>query len=440
MGRGHRRGPKQLRFLTLLNRIDQAANQIDDSRQSAKVNYPLTCCYRSGFALFYVQDPSLLEFQRQFQKKIQSNNLRTVFGIDRIPSDTQLREVLDTHNYSPLLEVYSDYFSRLQRSKQLGRYQFYNNHYLVTLDGSEYFNSENIHCKLCLSKEKSNGHKEYHHQVLQAAMVHPDMRQVIPLAPEFIRIQDGSNKNDCETNAGKRAISKIRLDHPQLPIIIVGDSLFSTGPFIRDLQARRFSFFLGVKPGSHKTLFEDVEGLRRGKLLNRLVVVTKKKGQRYVYEWVNQVALNGTTDSPVLNYMELSIYNAEGKRTKHFSWVSDIEISKENIQHLLRGARARWKIENENFNTLKNHGYHLEHNFGHGRKYLSEVFLVLNILAFFMHQIFEIVDELYQEARSCCSSRLEYWNVVRASLRLLLFESWDQVLERIHAPPQPAFE
>ena len=127
--------------------------------------------------------------------------------------------------------------------------------------------------------------------------------------------------------------------------------------------------------------------------------------------------------APVLNYMELKIYNALGKLTRRFSWMSDIEITKDNVQQLVRGARARWKIENENFNTLKNHGYHLEHNFGHGESYLSEAFFVLNILAFFFHQIFEIVDQLYQQARGCFSSRREYWNAVRSSFRLLLFES-----------------
>ena len=437
MGRGRRRGPKQLRFRALIDGLAQAVHRIVDHRQPAKVSYPLQDCYRSSFGLFYLQDPSLLEFQRRFQEQVQSNNLSTVFGVQAIPSDTQLREVLDTHNYAPLLEVFSDYFRRLQRSKQLDRYQFYQGFYLITLDGSQYFDSEKIHCRLCLSKEKSNGHTQYYHQVLQPALVHPNMRQVIPLAPEFIRRQDGTSKQDCETNAGKRAVDKIRTDHPQLPMIIVGDSLYSTGPFIRMLLKRHFSFFLGVKPGSHKTLFEDIEGLRRGKLLDRLEVLDKNR--RYVYEWVNQIPLNGTANSPVLNYMELKIYNAEGKLTRRFSWMSDIEISKDNVQQLVGGARARWKIENENFNTLKNHGYHLEHNFGHGESYLSEAFFVLNILAFFMHQIFQIVDQLYQQARGCFSSRVEYWNAVRSSFRLLLFESWDQVLERIHAPPRPAF-
>lgn len=439
MRRGKRRGPKQLRFRALLEALAQAVDRIVDHRQAGKLRYSLQDCYRSSFAMFYLQDPSLLEFQRRFQDQIQRNNLTTVFGVETIPSDTQLRAILDSHDYAPLLDVYREYFTRMQRAKQLERYRFYQGYYLITLDGSEYFNSEAVNCGLCLSRQKSGGEKEYYHQVLQAAMVHPALRQVIPLAPEFIRVQEGESKQDCELNAGKRIIKKIRRDHPQLPMIIVADALYSKAPFIELLRAGRFSFCIGVKAASHKSLFEEIEGLRRGGMID---VLEREglKGRRYVYEWVNEVPLNGRAGSPIVNYMGLRIYNSKGKLTRRFSWVSDIEIREDNVEQLVRGARARWKIENENFNTLKNHGYHLEHNFGHGSRYLSETFFVLNVVAFFMHQIFSIVDCLYQAARGGFSSRVEYWNAIRASFRLFLFESWDQVLERINGPPLPIFQ
>ena len=138
--------------------------------------------------------------------------------------------------------------------------------------------------------------------------------------------------------------------------------------------------------------------------------------------------------------MQLTIFNDEGKRTFRTSWVTDIQITAENVEHLVRGARSRWKIENEGFNTLKNHGYHLEHNFGHGKQYLSETLFVLNLIAFFVHQILELVDELYQQVRAKFSARVEFWNAIRATFRIFLFSSWDEVLERMNAPPQPAFQ
>ena len=120
--------------------------------------------------------------------------------------------------------------------------------------------------------------------------------------------------------------------------------------------------------------------------------------------------------------------------------MTDLVVSEENVREVVRGARARWKIENEGFNTLKNHGYHLEHNFGHGHRYLSEAFFVLNLLAFYVHQILELTDRLYQSCRAGFSARREFWNAIRASFRLLLFDSWEQVLLRMNSPPLPAFQ
>ena len=123
--------------------------------------------------------------------------------------------------------------------------------------------------------------------------------------------------------------------------------------------------------------------------------------------------------------------------TYHNAWVTDLLPTAANVAHLVRAARARWKIENEGFNTLKNHGYHLEHNFGHGQQHLSEAFFVLNLLAFFMRQIFELLDGLYQQVRAGFSSRREFWSAVRAAFRLFLFPSWDHVLVPMNSPPQP---
>ena len=438
MGRGGGRGPKQLRFRALLEALGEAMDLITDSRRQASVLFSLRDCYLSPWAMFFLQDPSLLEFQRRFEDQLQSNNLRTVFGVEKIPSDSQLRDVVDQLEWQPLRAAFREYVRRLQRSKVLERYQVLGGRYLLTLDGSEYFNSEQLHCPGCLERHHGDGTVEYYHQILQPTIVNPGLRQVLPLAPEFIRRQDGANKQDCETNAAKRAIERIRGEYRQLDLIIVGDSLYSKGPFLGDLQKLRLSFLLGAKPADHKSLFADIEGLRRCGRLDRLEI-PGPKGQRYLYEWLNGVPLGADPKSPVVNFVQMSISNAEGKLTYRGSWVTDIELTSQNIQEVVRGARARWKIENETFNTLKNQGYHLEHNFGHGEKNLSEAFFVLNLLAFLAHQIQELVDELYIKARGRFSARVEFWNAVRVSFRLLLFESWDQVLQRITGPPLPAF-
>ena len=407
-----------------------------DARRQASARYTLSDCYRSAYAMFYLQDPSLLEFQRRFQSQIQSNNLSTVFGVGEIPSDTHLRDLLDAADYRPLTEVFATYIRRLQRSKELERYRVYEEKYLLTIDGGEYFNSERLQCHYCLTRNKSSGVHEYFHQALQPALVHPELREVLPLAPEFIRRQDGASKQDCETNAAVRLMERLRSEYPQLPLIVVADSLHATTPSIRRLESKRCSFLLAVKPGSHKHLFEEIAQLRDGEMLGR-VERHDRRGRRYLYEWSNELAFGADPKSPQVNFLALTIFNSAGKPTFRGSWVSDIPITEENVEQLVRAARARWKIENEGFNTLKNQGYHLEHNFGHGTRHLSEAFFVVNLLAFFAHQIFQLVDRAYQQARAGFSSRVEFWNAIRAMFRLFLFATWDDVLARMNSPPQP---
>lgn len=389
--------------------------------------------------MFFLQDPSLLEFQRRFQNSIQRNNLSTVFGVGDIPGDSQLRDVIDEHSYEPLYGVFEEYFKGLQRGKHLEEYRFLGKYYLVSVDGTQYFESEKIGCMKCLRKKSKDDEIRYSHQILQATLVAPGKRQVIPFGPGFISNSGREGTQDCELKAGKRLIPKLRAAHRQLPMMIVGDSLYSKQPFIRLVKKHKMSFILGAKPKDHKTLMEDIEGLRRGGCLQR-VEYTDKKKKRYVYEWVNEIPLNGYLGGDVVNFIEFHIFDAGGKRTYHNSWVTDIEVSEENVRELVKGGRSRWKIENEGFNTLKNHGYHLEHNFGHGHKNLSEAFFVLNLLAFFVHQILEISDLLYQRCRAGFSARREFWNAIRASFRLLLFDSWEQVLTRMNSPPLPAFQ
>ena len=437
MARGLRRGPVLLRFRSLVDSVARYVDGIVDTRQLSKVRYSLRDCFLSGLALFFVQDSSLLQFQRRFRRKFQADNLYSTFGVSRIPCDSQFRDLIDRHDHQPILPCFADFIGRLQRFKWLQHYQIFDARYLITLDGSRYFSSELVNCEHCLTTTKA-GITRYHHDILQAAIVRPGKPEVLPLAPEFIRNSDGRggkyDKQDCEINAGYRMLERLRCDYPRMAAIIVADSLYSKQPFVEELTAKRFSFLLVAKPGDHKSLYENVDGLRCGNLLDRHHTV--HRGERYVYEWVTELPLNGKPDSPLINFIQFQIIE-DGEVTYRNAWVTDLVPTTDNIVQLVRAARARWKIENETFNTLKNQGYHLKHNFGHGDQHLAEAFFTLNLLAFFMHQIFQLVDGLYQRVRTLFSSRRAFWDEVRSAFRLFLFTSWDQVLVRMNSPPQP---
>jgi len=185
---------KHLSFNGLRKTISKRFLQIEDYRQKGKVDHSLHDCFMSGFAMMFMQDPSLLEFQRRMQEIIHENNLQTVFDVSSIPRDTQMRDVLDNASNHEIENIFSDFFRLLQRGKQLERFQFLDGYYLIPLDGSGYFSSEKISCQSCLTKTSEKGKVRYEHQILQAVMVCPGEKQVIPLAPEPIRNTDGTVK------------------------------------------------------------------------------------------------------------------------------------------------------------------------------------------------------------------------------------------------------
>lgn len=422
---------KHLGFCGLLKTISSRFQLVDDARRG-KIDHSLQDCLMSAFAMMFFQDPSLLAFQQKLQQLHNRNNLTTVFGIQSIPKDTQFRDIIDRCSPDQLTAVFSDLFAHLQRGKQLQLFKFLDEYYLMPIDGSEYFSSEKIHCPSCLTATPEKGEVRYHHQILQAVLVCPGIRQVIPLAPEPIQNTDGTEKQDCETNAAKRLIRRIRQIHPKLKIIVAGDDLYSKQPFIDELKQARMSFILTAKPSDHKILFQWFEELKQLDGVSCLKY-QDLKGRVHLYEWVNEVPLNGTKDADHVNFFQYSLI-VSGKVTYHNSWVTDIVISRDNVDKLTKGGRARWKIENETFNTLKNQGYHIEHNFGHGQRNLSVNFFLLNLLAFFVHQILELTDLLYQKCRSTFSSRKEFWNQLRCTFRIILFDSWQRLLSFILDP------
>ena len=425
---------KHLSFSALRRGLSEFFEEIDDSRQAGKIDYTLHDCLMSALAMMFFQDPSVLSFQRRMQDSMQSNNLKTQFGVNTIPSDSSLRQSMDAVPTEAIHPAFSILFQRLHRGKQLVPYRLDSGHYLIALDGSQYFSSEKINCPSCLTYKGVKGSLRYSHQIVQAVMLNPHMKQVLPLAPEPIANTDGHRKQDCEINAAKRIVKKIRATHPKLVIMITGDSLYSKQPFIDVLKDTRMSFVLVVKPDYHKALFEwvnELDGLGQGGHLQ----LADKKGRRHVYRWVDRVPLNDSIDADHVSFFEYWL-QVDGKTTYHNSWVTDLAVSKDNVVELVQSGRARWKIENETFNTLKNQGYHLEHNFGHGHQYLSNNFFVLNVLAFYIHQILELCDSGYQYCRSKFSSRKEFWNNLRAGIRLMLFRDFEHLLRNVADPPE----
>jgi len=419
---------KKLSFGNLRKTVSKRIIEIAEPRQSGKIKYPLHDVCLSALGMMFFQDPSMLEFQRRLQDGVQRNNLQTMFNVSDIPKDNQIRDVIDNVPSEKLYPIFTDFFRLLQRGNYLRSYRVLNEWYLIPIDGTQYFKSGTISCPACLTKKHRNGTVSYSHQALCAAIVSPDQRQVFPLAPEPIKNTDGSKKQDCEINAGKRILKRIRNDHPKLKIIITADGLYSKGPFIETLRQQRMSFILIAKPADHKILFQQVLNKEDMEQAN-IIEWEDKKGRHHKYEWINHLRLNGGETSPTVNFFEYTIFKDEDTVSYTNSWVTDIHVTHDNVKELVKAGRAKWKIENENFNTLKNHGYNIEHNFGHGQKNLSFNFFIFILIAFFMHHILELTDQLFKKARAKFSARKEFWNQLRCTIRVIVFRNWESLLQ-----------
>ena len=354
--------------------------------------------------------------------------MKVIFGVETIPSDTQMRDMLDPVDPDSLRPVFGDVFRVLQRGKALEPFAFYDGGYLLAVDGTGQYSSRKVHCDSCQEKtHKTTNEVTYEHHMLGAVIVHPDHREVIPLAPEPIRKQDGATKNDCERNASKRLLEKIRREHPRLKLIVVEDGLASNAPHIRLLQQLDMHFILGVKPGDHAYLFQQIGAAYDEE---HTIVWTEGKVQ-CVISFVNGVPLNEANQDLLVNYLEYGEYDAEGNRLKTFSWVTDLTITRRNARHLVRGGRARWKIENETFNTLKNQGYHYEHNYGHGDRNLCVVFCMLMMLAFLVDQVQQHCCPLFEAARKKLGSKRALWESLRSHFRHFKCQSMCHIYEAI---------
>jgi len=380
----------------------------------------------SAFAVFSLKDPSLLVFDARRHDE----NLKRLYGIQHLPCDTQMREILDPLDPDLLRPCFSDVFAQAQRGNVLKPFRFLEGAYLLAIDGTGYFSSQHIHCENCLQKvSKRTGTVTYHHQMLGAVLVHPEHREVIPLAVEPIEKQDGQNKNDCERNAAKRLLQKIRQDHSHLKLIVIEDGLAANAPHLAELKRHKMHFLLVAKPGDHAYLFDQVIKAFEE---DRVPTMNWRVGETECQvAFLNKVPLNEANQDLLVNFLQYAECDAEGRQKKLFTWITDLPIRRRVVPLLVRGGRCRWKIENETFNTLKNQGYHFEHNYGHGHQHLSVVFAMLMMLAFLVDQLQQLCNPAFRAAWQRIGSKRLLWDNVRSHFRHFQFHSMQQLYEVI---------
>ena len=412
---------KDLNADALFGLVKSEFERVPDWR-TGDVDIPMADALMSGFALFSLKDPSLLAFDRR--RIAWDPNLHAIYRIDQVPCDTQMRVICDGVIPDVLRPVFRAVFRTLQRGKALEPFVFLDGHYLLSLDGTGFYSSNKIGSAACLIKtHPKTGALTYQLQLLGACLVHPEKREVIPLFPEMITNGDGREKNDCERNAARRWLRKFREDHPHLPVVLTEDALSPNAPHIRELIQHNCRFILGVKPGDHRFLFDYVEAAHAHGLTTEFERVDPTDPTiTHRFRFIDEVPLNKSNLDLRVNFVEYWQIGPKGTQ-QHFTWITDLPVSTDTVSWIMRGGRARWRIENETFNTLKNQGYHFGHNYGLGQRHLAAVFATLRMLAFLVDQAQQHCCPLFQAVWAKLGSKRALWEALRQFFRCFLFDS-----------------
>ena len=395
--------------------IRQSFEGVMDLRNS-RCKYDIGSVLASGFALFSLKSSSVLNFVERTTKE--SENIKAVYGLKEFVKESQFRSSLDGVEEGELCEIQVGLIHHIWNGGLLSKYRNLGKKWLqVTLDGVEHFNSTEVQCPCCLSRKLKNGKTQYYHSLLAAVLVHPDLKEVLPLETESILNCDGDTKNDCEQNAAKRLLKRLRADYPDWNILISADALYACSPLVELLEELKFAYILNVKPDGHKSLFRQFEG-RKARGLVTTHTVEEKEGIHH-FQVAQNLLLNGSATVRV-HFMEYQYTNKKGKKTT-FTWIFPLYLPMKTTCFMayMRAARARWKIENETFNTLKNQGYNFEHNFGHGKQFLASNFALLMFLAFTVDQIQQIGCKIFKCIYTQIKTKIKIWESLRAVFKIV---------------------
>jgi hypothetical protein len=404
----------------------------DDRNPSPHTRDTIPDAALGALGSFLTQSPSFLESQRRLQHPPGRTNAETLFGVEQIPCDNQVRTLLDPIALSSLAPVFEEIVKGLEQHRLFEPFRVRGDHLLVALDGTPDFSSKTIHGPTCLPRQRTNRPPFAYHPALTPVIVCPGRPDVSAWPPEYIMPPAGAGKQACEQQAGKRWLSKHAQAGAPPQRTVLGDDRDSKQPFCALAQPQDLHFIVTCKPASHPKFsarlacWQATDGMpeHAGRCGNgRFTAVT-------MYRDSHDVLLRGGDDAWSVTWFE----STGGKATTGEQWYPNSlstkhRLSAENLAAVAQVGRGRWKIENEHNNVLKTRGDHLGHNFGHGQQSLAAFLLSRNLLAFLFHTVLEWSDEQYALLRRGLARRQTFCEDIRALTRSRVFESWDQLMD-----------
>lgn len=426
MPRNYKNLQEKITFDSVMELLSEKFAEISDHRRVNR-SIELPDILRSAFAMFSLKSSSLLSFEEQTKRE--KENLKSIYHIETIPSDTQMRAALDPIDPDPLRDLFVSLFEKLNKSGLIKEYEYLKGHVIVSVDGVEHFYSTKVHCNHCTTRTNRNGETSYHHSGLAAVIVHPEHEEVFPLDFEPILNDDGAVKNDCERNAAKRLCRSLSERYPDLKPVLVEDALYANAPHIRQITENGWLYVLNVKPDSHQSLEKQFAGRKERGQVKELWMIDPK-GIRHYFAWTNDLCLCESAVDVTVNYLLYEQTDKRGKTTR-WTWATNIPLNAKSVESVMRAGRSRWKIENETFNTLKNQGYNFEHNYGHGKQNLATVLALTMFLAFATDQIIQRCWKLFRQVRNGLRTKAKLWESLRSLFKVQFFPTMDALYRQM---------
>ncbi len=418
----------QLSFDHLYNQVIVPFFRSLDDGRAFNASYALLDALKAAFAIYSLKVPSLFQFRTMSQAE--DHNLSTVYKIGRLPSDNGLRKVLDGLDPAALRVGFAHLAEHVKATGLLERYHVYEDYVALSVDGVEHFCSKKVSCPRCLQRRHRDGSVSNYHAMLSAAVVKPGLAEVLPWDHEPMTQQDGEVKNDCERTAVHRLLANFEATHPELATIFVLDALYACAPVVERIEANaRWRYLIGVKDKGHAHLFTQFDELDSQYQIPWQEGKTKGR-EEYAVGYANGLELNAANAEVAVNMLYALIKDAKGQETT-FTFITNLELSPDNVAELLAVGRARWKIENETFNTLKNQGYHFEHNYGHGQEHLCTVMAYVMLLAFWVDQLQQAANRKFGALLTKLKTRVKLWDATRSVFRVMPVQSMDALHDQL---------
>ena len=374
------------------NLIRAITNNIQEHRVKGRCSYTIEQAVFCGLMVFVLRYRSLRSFCFENKNNPRSlKNFQKWITISDVPSDDELRYILQCVSTRSLNNLLKEYHQRIERNKILYQQKIFGKYESISVDGTGQLSSSKLKGEKYLTKKNTTGGTTYYHGQLLASLTNTSANYALPLQFEPIEKNESSteySKNDCELNAGKRLFENLKKQFPKRSFLILADNLFGVDPIVNQILNFGWSFVITAKPERNKELFLMYDYIH-------------EKQQNYEYKnsdgvickfkWSNKLPLKyypKNENEILVNLLFYEEINSEGEVIFCSSWMTNLEITSDNVKKLAQVGRARFVIENRNFNEQKKLGFGTEHNFGH-RENLPNVF-------FGLAQVAQLITEMFR--------------------------------------------